>query len=516
MAWDKEIDEIKRRRALSQSQGGADALTRQHEKGRLTIRERIDGLLDPASFREQGLGAGDAEMDDNGELKSLTPSNFVLGTGTMDGRRVVVGGEDFTLKGGSPNASGLRKSLYTEDLALQYRIPLIRLHEGGGGSVAGAGGKGRSTSDPVYAPHRFTSIAKLLGEVPVATAALGPVAGLPAARLVSSHFSVMTQNAQVLTAGPAVVERALGRKLTKEELGGALIHAKSGVINNVAADEEDAFAQIKRFLSYLPDSVYGLPPVIDPQDDPARAEASLSSIVPKDRRQPFAMRKVLRAVLDIDSFFEMTAKYGPGLITGLGRLNGHPVGVIANDCMFYAGAMTAEAAQKLRRFVDLCNTFHLPIVSFVDEPGFMIGLAAEQAATIRYGAEALAAVVQSRVPWASIIVHKAFGVAAAAHFGPQPYVIAWPSAQNGALPVEGGVAVAFGRQIAEAEDPEDMRQQLEEQMAMSYSPFPRAESFSVHELIDPKETRARLTAWTDLAWPSLAHQLEPHRTTMRP
>jgi len=516
MAWDKEIEDINRRRALSKAQGGPEAVARQHEKGRLTIRERIDGLLDAESFREQGLGAGDADTQNDGTLKDLTPSNFVLGTGTIDGRRVVVGGEDFTLKGGSPNASGLRKSLYTEDLALQYRIPLIRLHEGGGGSVAGAGGKGRSTGDPVYAPHRFTSIAKLLGEVPVATAALGPVAGLPAARLVSSHFSVMTQNAQVLTAGPAVVERALGRQLTKEELGGPSVHAKSGVINNVAETEEEAFAQIRRFLSYLPDNVYALPPVWNSGDDPMRAEPSLSSIVPKDRRQPFAMRKVLQAVLDTDSFFEMSRKYGPGLITGLGRLNGHPVGVIANDCMFYAGAMTAEAAQKLRRFVDLCNTFHLPVVSFVDEPGFMIGLEAEQAATIRYGAEALAAVVQSRVPWASVIVHKAFGVAAAAHFGPQPYVLAWPSAQNGALPVEGGVAVAFGRQIAKADDPDAMRQQLEDQMATSYSPFPRAESFSVHELIDPSETRSRLTDWIALAWPNLEHQLGHHTTTMRP
>ena len=516
MVWKDDIDEINLRRTLSQQQGGSDAVTRQHEKGRLTIRERIDGLLDDNSFREQGPGTGDATLDMDGRLKDLTPSNFVLGTGTVNGRRIVVGGEDFTLKGGSPNASGLRKSIYTEDLALQYKVPLVRLHEGGGGSVAGAGGKGRSTGDPVYAPHRFTSIAKALGEVPVATAALGPVAGLPAARLVSSHFSVMTKNAQVLTAGPAVVERALGRQLTKEELGGPAVHAKSGVINNMADTEEDALAQIRRFLSYLPSNVYQLPPVAATDDDPCRAESKLSTIVPKDRRQPFAMRKVLDAVLDTRSFFEMTRKYGPGLITGFGRLDGHPVAVLANDCMFYAGAMTAQAAQKLRRFVDLANTFHLPIVSFVDEPGFMIGLEAEQSATIRYGAEALAAVVQSRVPWASVIVHKAFGVAAAAHFGPQPYVIAWPSAQTGALPVEGGVAVAFGRQIADADDPDVMRAELEEKMAQSYSPFPRAEAFSVHELIDPAETRARLTDWIALAWPSLTGQLGPHRVTMRP
>jgi acetyl-CoA carboxylase carboxyltransferase component len=518
MSWEKETDEIKRRRTLALQQGGPEAVQRQHDKGRLTIRERIDRLSDKGSFRELGQGAGVPHFDEAGNLVDFEPGNYVLGFATLNGRRIAVGGEDFTLKGGSPNPAGLRKSVYAEDLALQYKVPLVRLHEGGGGSVAGASGKkaARPLGDPVFSTPRFLSVAQTLGEVPVVTGAMGPVAGLPAARLVASHFSVMVETAQVLIAGPKVVERALGETLTKEELGGAAIHAKSGVIDNVAATEDDALADIARFLSYVPDNVWSLPPRLTPTDERDRMDESLLSIVPKDRRKPFQMRKIIKAVMDEGSFFEMTKRFGPSLITGLARLNGVSVGVIGNDCMYYAGAMTADAAQKLRRFSDFCNTFHLPIISFVDEPGFMIGSASEKAATIRHGTAAIAAVMQSRVPWASVIVHKVFGVAGAAHFGPGGFVMSWPSAATGALPVEGGVAIAFARQIAAAPDPDALRKELEEKLAAGQSPFPRAEGFSVHELIDPRETRPKLCDWLDWIEPGRAVALGPFKTTMRP
>ncbi|MEP0708394.1 MAG: carboxyl transferase domain-containing protein [Parvibaculum sp.] len=518
MSWEKETDEIRRRRDLAKRQGGEDAVKRQHEKGRLTVRERIAALADKGSFAEMGEGAGVPHFDEEGNLVDFEPANYVLGFAKVNGRRIAIGGEDFTMKGGSPNPAGLRKSVYAEELALTYKVPLVRLHEGGGGSVAGSAGKGnaRPLGDPVFSTPRFRSITQVLGEVPVATAALGPVAGMPAARLVASHFSVMVEDAQVLIAGPKVVARALDENLTKEELGGAEVHSRSGVIDNVAKTEEAALADIARFLSYLPDNVWQLPPDAETSDPRDRAEESLRDIVPKDRRKPFNMRKILKAVLDEGSFFEMTKRFGPSLVTGLARLNGKSVGVIANDCTFYAGAMTAQAAQKLQRFADMCNTFHLPILSFVDEPGFMIGSASEKAATIRHGTAAIASVMQSRVPWASVIVHKVFGVAGAAHFGPDGYVLSWPSAATGALPVEGGVAVAFARQIAEAEDPEALRAELEAKLAAGQSPFPRAEGFSVHELIDPRETRAKLCDWLDWVEPRRGIALGPYLTTMRP
>jgi acetyl-CoA carboxylase carboxyltransferase component len=363
--------------------------------------------------------------------------------------------------------------------------------------------------NPVYETSRFLSIAQIMKIVPVASAAVGAVAGFPAARLAASHFSVMTRDtAQVLIGGPALVERALGEKLTKQELGGAKIHTRSGVVDNVAKDEVDAIAQMKRFLTYLPTNVFSLPPCEEnPADDPDRRADELLDIIPRDRRQVYAMRKIIKAIFDHDSFFEKTKGYGRSQITGLARLAGRPVGVIANDPYFYAGSMDAEGALKLRRFVEFCDTFHLPIVSLVDEPGFMIGSASEQSGTMRFGVEAIASVATSRVPWCSIMVRKAYGVAAAAHFGPQGFVLAWPSAESGALPIEGGVAVAFRREIAEAADPDAKRAELEEAFAARRSPFPRAESFSVHDLIDPRETRGRLCRWLERVWPLLKEQI---------
>ncbi|MCH8843370.1 MAG: propionyl-CoA carboxylase [SAR324 cluster bacterium] len=519
MSWQKDVTEIENRRGLAKAQGGEESVARHHAKGRRTIRERIDELLDAESFRETGPIAGASELNEDGTLQSFTPGNFVLGTGRIGGRPCVAGGEDFTLRGGSPNVAGLRKSIYAEEMACHLRIPLVRLHEGGGGSVTGAKGKdgGGPAGDPVFAAPRFAIVARALGMVPVAAAALGPVAGLPASRLVAAHFSVMVRGtAQVLTAGPAVVERALGEQRTKEELGGAEIHAKSGVVDNVADSEPEALSQIRAFLGYLPANVWESAPVIECADDRNRSDDELLSIVPRERRHVYDMRALLHHVLDRDSFFEMGRRYGPGLIVGLARLNGRVAGIMANDCRFYAGAMTAAAAQKVRRFIEMCETFHLPIVNFVDEPGFMIGLEAEQAATIRYGTAAVLTAAQCSVPWASIIVRKVFGVAGAAHFGPNAYVLSWPSAETGALPIEGGVAVAFGREIAESDDPQATRLDLEKELAGHQSPFPRAESFAVHDLIDPRETRPALCDWMELIEPLLSTLKGPRTFTYKP
>lgn len=499
MSWHREASEIELRRQLSKQQGGDEAIASHHAKGRLTIRERIDSLVTRGTFQEHGEGAGFAEKGENGEIESFAPANYVVGFGDVGGRRVVVGGEDFTLKGGSPNGAGLRKSVYAEELAVQFKVPLVRMLEGGGGSVAGSGGPRPTTvGTPVYAEPRFKIIADAMNHVPVVSAALGPVAGFPAGRLVASHFSVMVkETSQVMVGGPALVERALGVSLTKEELGGWRVHTRSGIVDNVADSEEDALAQVRRFLSYLPQNVWQLPERIPCNDDPGRADEELINIVPRDGRIPFEMRDLIVHVVDRGSFFEIARDYGHGQIIGLARLDGAPVGIIANDCRHFAGAMTAEGSQKARRMMELCDTFHLPIVNFMDEPGFMIGPDAEKAACIRYGMSAVAAAVQSTVPWANVAIHKSFGVASAAHFAPNTYKLAWPSWEMGALPVEGGVAVAFHREIAAAEDPAAKRRELEEMLMKNRSPFPMMESFAVHELIDPRETRAKLCTWVD-------------------
>ena len=515
MSWKDEVDQIYQRRELAKAQGGEQAIAAQHRRGRLTIRERIDAVLDDGSFDEVGMGAGESELDEDGNIKEFSPANFVLGFGKIDGRRVVVGGEDFTLKGGSPSPAGLRKSVYTEQLAVKHRVPLIRLHEGAGGSVGKP--KTKTLSAPVFEPARFKSVAQAMASVPVASAAMGAVAGLPAGRLVASHFSVMSKKtAQVLIAGPAVVERAMGEKLTKDELGGPDVHTKNGTVDNASEDEGEAFEQIRRFLSYLPSHVWELAPVKACDDPVERREEALLDIVPRDRRRAFDMRRLLSMVLDQGSFFEMGRGYGRSQITGLARMNGQPVGIWANDGRHLAGAMTADGAQKARRFIELCEVFHLPILSFVDAPGFMIGSQSEKAATIRHGANTVLTAAMSNVPWASIMIRRSFGVAQVAHYGPEGYVLAWPSAETGPLPVEGGVAVAYHRQIAQADDPEAKRRELEEQLAAKQSPFPRAEAFSVHELIDPRETRPMLCRWIDRVQPLLPQLLGQAQFFIRP
>ncbi len=520
MSWKKDVEEIKKREKLSLQQGGIEAVNTQHEKGRKTIRERLNFILDKNSFDEIGKISGSTIYNDKEKLKNFIPANFLLGFGKINKRDVIIGGEDFTLKGGSPNPAGLRKSIYTEELALKYKLPLVRLHEGGGGSVTGSGGSAKNptipNSEPVFSKNRFQALAQCLGVVPVATAALGPVAGLPAARLVASHFSVMTKNAQVIIAGPAVVKRALGINISKEDLGGPEIHLKSGVVDNLAENEEDALNQIQKFLSYLPDNYMSLPPKLESNDKANRIEDELESIIPVNRRKAYNMRKVLKLILDKDSFFEMSKMYGPSLITGLARLNGYSVAVLANDCMFYAGAMTSDASLKLRRFIDFVNTFNIPVLSFVDEPGFMIGPESEQAGTIRHGTAAISSLMQSIVPWASVIIRKVYGVAGAAHFSPDSYTLSWPSAESGALPVEGGVAIAFKKEIEEADNPEEKRKELEDLLSKRSSPFPRAENFSVHELIDPIETRPKLISWLKLATKSQIALKSPYKTTMLP
>ncbi len=516
MSWEAEADEIRRRREYARSQGGAEGIERQHSQGRLTVRERIDAVVDAGSFREFGRATATPEEAADGTT-SYTPANYVLGFGKVGGRRVVVGGEDFTLKGGSPNAAGLRKSVYAEHLAVRYRLPLIRLLEGGGGSVRGSGRPGGTVGEPVHTEPRFRIIADALGQIPVASAALGAVAGFPAGRLVASHFSVMVrEGSQVMAGGPALVERALGRPVTKEELGGHKVHIRSGVVDNLAADEPDALAQIRRFLSYLPANVWELPPRLASSDPEDRAEDELLDIVPRDRRKPFDMRRVMTLVADLESCFEIARGYGRDQVVMLARLAGQPVLLLGNDCRFYAGAMSAAGAQKVRRFIEFADTFHLPIVDFVDEPGFMIGPKAEAEGTIRYGMAAVSAAAQATVPWASVQVHKTFGVAGAAHYGPDAYLLLWPSAESGALPVEGGVAVAYRRELAAAEDPEALRTKLEADLRAGRSPFPRAESFSAHEIIDPRETRPMLCEWVDWIQGRLETLRGPVRFGFRP
>lgn len=515
MVWEPEVAEIERRRQVAHALGGEEGVARQHGAGKLTVRERIDRLLDPDTFQEMGVLAAAAEYDDDGNLARLTPSNSVLGIGLIDGREAVVGGEDFTIRGGASDGGGSAKMYYMEHLARQQRVPLVRLIEGAGGSVRTNASRhaGQAIAGAALSPY-----VDLLGTVPVISAAMGSVAGLPAARMAFAHFSIMVRDSAVIFAGgPPVVERALGVNVTKEELGGVQIHAyKSGLVDNVAGDEADCLRQIKAFLSYLPSNVWEAPARGTPCDDPNRRDEHLLSIIPRNRRRTYDARKLIRHVVDLDSFFELTPFFGQSLITGLARVDGYPVGVLANNPNHVGGSLDGPASDKLTRFVDLCDTFHLPMLSFEDEPGYMVGPAAEASGTMRRGVRALTAVMQSTIPWITFIVRRAYGVAAGAHLNANSLRYAWPSGEWGSIPIEGGVAAAYRREIESAPDPEQRRAEIEARHERDRNPFRRAEAFGLHDLIDPRETRPLTVNFVRMAQKVVQTSLGPKSRLTRP
>jgi acetyl-CoA carboxylase carboxyltransferase component len=515
MSWDKELEELRRREELAQKMGGAEKVKRHRDAGKLTVRERIARLLDKDSFHEIGAIAGKGKYDDKGELVDFQPANFVLGRGRIDARPVVVGGDDFTVRGGAGDAAIMQKQVYAEQMANALRLPIVRLIDGtgGGGSV-----KTIEVLGYTYLAHNpgWDFVVRNLSTVPVVSLGLGSVAGLGAARLVTSHYSVMVQGlSQMFIAGPPVVART-GVNMTKEELGGADIHAKAGAVDDVVATEEEAFARARRFLSYLPASVEELPERVTPADDPSRREAALLSAVPRDRRKVYDMRKVLNAIVDQGSLFEMSRKFGGPVITALARLDGWPVAIMASDPFFYGGAWTADAARKAERFIDLANTFHLPIVNFVDIPGFIIGPDAEKAGTIRHGAKALAAMYQSEVPQCSIMVRKSFGVAGAGHMNHTRlhYRYCWPSGDWGSLPIEGGIEAAYRAELEASPEPKQLLSEIEERLNRYRSPFRTAETFMAEEIIDPRDTRPLLCEFANLS--AKLRKPGPRAAPMRP
>jgi acetyl-CoA carboxylase carboxyltransferase component len=432
----------------------------------------------------------------------MTPANFLFGRGRIDSRRVVVAGDDFTVRGGASDASIIEKQVAAEQMAHELRMPMVRLVEGsgGGGSV-----KSLEALGYTYVPYLpgWEHMVRNLATVPVVSLGLGPIAGFGAAKLVESHYSVLVRGqAQMFVAGPPVVA-AVGQKLTKEELGSSRIHAATGAIDDEADNERDAFERARRFLSYLPSSVHELPPRAACTDDPQRREEFLLTAVPRDRREVYRMRPIVEAVVDAGSFFELGRQHGRSVITGLARLDGWPVAVIASDPFVIGGLWTAASSAKLERFVSFAETFHLPVVHLVDNPGFMIGKQAEHEATIRAGARALTAIYQATVPWCSIIVRKVFGVAGAGHQNHTRfhYRYAWPSADWGSLPIEGGIEAAYKAELDAAPDREALAAEITERLNRLRSPFRSAERFQIEEIIDPRYTRRLLCEFAAIAAP---------------
>lgn len=499
MSWKPEIDELQHRKKLGKQMGGPEAIERQHARGKLTVRERIDKLVDHGSFREFGELVGTARYEGN-QLTSFTPKGSVEGVCKLNGRKVILSGGDFTVRGGSAGGGGggLGSELASNRRALEWRMPYVRLLDAAGGSVRSFEQIGRT-----YLPdgNIWSEVdVQLLSRIPVVSAVMGSVAGLPAINACLAHFNIMVKGtSQLFPGGPPVVKASLGVDISKEDLGGDHIHVhQSGVVDNLAETEEEAFQQIRRFLSYLPGNVWEMAPRAEPTDDPERRDEELLSIIPRDRRKPFDSHDVIDHVLDRDSFFEIAPYYGRARITGLGRVNGYPVGVMANNPKHRGGSTDAAAGAKVIRLLQLCDTFHLPLVSFADEPGFMVGLEAEKSGIERAGARLIAITCGSRMPWITFVIGRLYGVAGQCQHRPSGVFrrYCWPSASWGSMHIAGGASAAYRREIESAPDPEARRKEIEARLQALASPFRTAEATG-QDIIDPRDTRSLLCEYVE-------------------
>jgi len=525
-------------------------VVRQRSRGKLTCRERIELLLDDGTFREVGSVAGFASYDEEGGVTAFTPANHVGGWGKIEGRTAIVCGDDFTSRGGHADGAIGAKSGYLDRLSLELRAPSVRMLDGssGGGSVAAmvpaqkkAGESSAKESKGAIKAGRprvaggggsflpghlgSTMYAEQLATIPVINMLLGSVVGIGAAKAALGHFSVMVRDiAQLFVAGPPVVSHAMGYDITKEDLGGWHIHCCNGSVDNLAETEEEASAMVRRFLSYLPSNVFEPPPVLppDPGDPSDRRDEELFTLIPRRRTTTFDIRKAISLMADVRSFFEIGPLWGTDQVTGFVRFNGHPMGVIASDSQHAnGGSLTADGCSKLTRHLDLCDLFHLPILNLVDNPGFAVGLEHEITGTIRRGGEWMVAFAQVGVPIFTVVMRRSFGVAGNNYATPrsQPSVrVVWPAADVGGIPPEGGIEAAYKRQLAEAEDPEALREELMARIESARGPLGPLSRFQMEEMIDPRDTRQFVCEWVETAYKVVSQpaRLVPRALQFRP
>ncbi len=552
--WQPVLDDVATLQGLAHERlqpGSSDpGVVRQRGRGKLTCRERIALLLDEGSFREVGSLAGFASYDLDGTISAFTPANHVGGYGKIDGRATIVCADDFTSRGGHADGAIGAKSLHLDRLSLELKMPSVRLLDGssGGGSVAamvpeqkkdgesaakessGAITAGRprvSGSGGSFLPGHLgsTLYAEQLANVPVVNMLLGSVVGIGAAKAVLGHFSVMVRDiAQLFVAGPPVVSHAMGYEVTKEDLGDWRIHCRNGSVDNLAESEEDAVAQTRRFLSYLPSSAYEAPPVLaaDPSDPADRREDELLTIIPRKRTTTFDVRRAIELMADRGSFFEVGALWGTDQVTGFVRFNGHPMGVIASDSRHVnGGALTADGCDKLKRHLDLCDLFHLPVLNLVDNPGFAVGIEHEMAGTIRKGGEWMIAFAQVQMPIFTVLMRRSFGVAGNNYATPraEPSMrVCWPAADVGGIPPEGGIEAAYKRQLAEAADPAALRAELNARIESARGPIGPLNRFQMEEMVDPRDTRRLVCEWVETAYRVVQQpaRLVPRALAFRP
>ncbi|KAK2740561.1 hypothetical protein FQN57_006065 [Myotisia sp. PD_48] len=495
---------------------------RQKQAGKLWVRERIEKLLDPGSFHEVGSVSGTVTWKQTGPISEVpakfVPSNNVNGTGTLGGRRVILTADDFSIRGGHADGATPAKTVYLEKLAVSMKIPVVKLVDGssGGGSVTTIRKHGFS-----YIPHvsLFQHVVEQLNMgIPNLGAVVGPAIGLGAARVVACHFSVMAADiGSLFNAGPAVVAGATFEEgLDFQDLGGPLMHCTNGTIDNLAANEEECFEQIRTVLSYLPNYGMEIPPVVPCEDPVSREDLALRSIIPRRVTRMYNPWTIIQSVVDKGSWFEIGPLWGKTAISGLARLGGRPVGIISLNCEVNSGALDAAGSQKLTRMLKLCDVMNLPVLQFIDVPGYAIGTVAERTATMRWGIELAKAYYSTTMPIFNVITRRVFGVAGGVMIGSRDPImeVSWPSGQWGSLPLDGGIEVGHRHELKEAAKvgkKEELYKELENEYLRLMNPVRTANAFGVEEIIDPKDTRPICCAWANHVYEVLLPERIMHR-----
>jgi acetyl-CoA carboxylase carboxyltransferase component len=509
-------------KSISSNPTNSKGHIRQRASGKLLARERISAFLLPDSFREVGAVSGTTTWKSSPsnplseDIVDFVPSNNPQGFGMVacmaskQGRRVYITADDFAIRAGHADGSSHLKTLYGEETALKLKIPVIKFVDGssGGGSVTTIKTQGWSYLPPLTS---FPAVIKQLNAgIPNLGAVLGPAIGLGAARVTSCHFSVMAGDVgSLFNAGPDVVAEATFEEgLTLQDLGGPEVHCRNGTIDNLAPDELTAFEQLKTVLGFLPDcGDLQHPPVLAPDwsgDHADREAVNLRTIIPRKKGRMYNPYTIITSTVDISSWFEIGALWGVTAITGLARLNGHPIGIISNNCESpTGGALDPSGSQKITRMLKFCDVFNLPIVQFVDIPGYAIGTAAEKSATMKWGVELAKAYYTTTTPIFSVVTRRCYGIAGGVMIDSRSprSLVAWPSGEWGSLPLEGGIKVAHRAELTAIQKTEGTKAmenkytELDAEYRRLMNPVRAANAFGVEQIIDPKDTRSVLCEW---------------------
>ncbi len=492
MTISENIQNLRNRKTNSRMGGGTDRIEVQHQKGKLTARERLDLLLDKGSFHETDAFVVHRTIDFGLDQHKYSGDSVVTGWGTIDGRLVYVYSQDFTVLGGSLGEVHSEKICKIMNLSIQNGAPVIGINDSGGARIQ------EGVASLVGYADIFLQNTLASGIIPQISAILGPCAGGAVYSPALTDFVFMSRGtSNMFVTGPDVVKAVTHEDVTFEELGGAAVHAeKSGVCHVAAESEADTLYLIRKLLSYLPQNYMDDPPFLPNGDDSLRTDETLDSIIPEDPGKPYDVKEIIRRVVDSAQFYEIHEAFAQNIVVGFSRLGGHSVGIVANQPQVLAGVLDIDASEKAARFVRFCDAFNIPIITLVDVPGFMPGPTQEHGGIIRSGAKLLYAYCEATVPKITIVLRKAYGgayiVMSSKHLRGD-INLAWPSAEIAVMGPDGAVSIVFRKEMEKAIDPEQRKATLITEYRNKFAnPYVAAERGYLDDIIEPSETRPRL------------------------